>query len=363
QYQALIDQSDKGPVKQRLYDVIDTNQDSHLTSDEIRAAHSKPWQAQALGQLITRHESEWFWNQTKWDELDVLMEHTPVDPNAVWVEEKKRIQKLCWWEGVAEKVGLNGSGRAWHLQSTALIAKYQQSSCNCELSVEKFKSVFGDRRIFSAYNMPKDGDAFNGSIGRFVDLINSAFKSYGFASCLHKAHFLAQCYHESDHFNTMVEYADGLDYDLATHPATVCSAYGVNSRACRRHRQIMAEGNTVVGDGPKYKGRGLIQITWKSAYKAFSDYSGVDCVGDPDAVARNMELAISASLWFWTVFKGESLNKKIDRYYQELSSQSGLSEAQKDDEVVRRVTKIVNGGRRGLEARQQLFRVIKGNVR
>ncbi|MCJ8170434.1 hypothetical protein [Atopomonas sediminilitoris] len=127
QYQALIDQSDKGPVKQRLYDVIDTNLDGHLTSDEIRTALSKPWQAQSLGQLITQHESEWLWNQTKWDELDALMEHTPADPNAVWVEEKKRIQKLRWWSELAEQSGIAADGVVWHFQSTGLIFNFRKS--------------------------------------------------------------------------------------------------------------------------------------------------------------------------------------------------------------------------------------------
>ncbi|CAE6881807.1 glycoside hydrolase family 19 protein [Ectopseudomonas khazarica] len=61
-----------------------------------------------------------------------------------------------------------------------------------------------------------------------------------------------------------------------------------------------------VGDGPKYKGRGLIQITWKSAYNAFSAYSGIDCVSDPEVFGRNMKTAVSVSLWFWTIFKGET---------------------------------------------------------
>lgn len=60
--------------------------------------------------------------------------------------------------------------------------------------------------------------------------------------------------------------------------------------------------------------------------------------------------------------QGGNLNTKIDEYYQELSGRIDMSEAQKDDEVVRRITKIVNGGARGLSERQQLFKKIRAQL-
>lgn len=65
-YQGAIDQSDKGPVRSRLYDIIDTNRDGKMTSEEIQAAPAKPWHAQSISQLVTQHESEWFWNASRW---------------------------------------------------------------------------------------------------------------------------------------------------------------------------------------------------------------------------------------------------------------------------------------------------------
>uniref|UniRef100_A4XNG6 Glycoside hydrolase, family 19 n=1 Tax=Ectopseudomonas mendocina (strain ymp) TaxID=399739 RepID=A4XNG6_ECTM1 len=367
-YAALIEEAERGPILSKLYEIIDQPdekgvRDNKLTPEEFKAALAKPWLAQQLSLLISQHESEWFWNESKWNQLDKLMEHTPEDPNPQWLREKERIKTLSWWKELAGQPGIAADGMAWHFQPIGLVESFKNSSSCCELSTDKFKAIFGERSIFSAWNMPRDSKAFNISIEEFVELINSGFKSYGFESCLHKAHFLAQCYHESDHFNTTIEYADGMDYDLATHPITVCDTYGADSRTCRRHHQIMAEGNTTVGDGPKYKGRGLIQITWKSAYQAFSTYSGVDCVSNPEIIGRNMNMAINASLWFWTIFKGENLNAKIERYYQELSGNASMSETQKDEEVVRRITAIVNGGDRGLSERKQLFKKIREQLK
>ncbi|MCQ4312018.1 pesticin C-terminus-like muramidase [Pseudomonas stutzeri] len=121
-YQSMIDLSDKGPIKQRLHAILDGNGDRKITLEEIRTAISKPWHAQSIAQLITRHESEWFWNPGKWDELDELMDHSPTVPNLDWVEEKKRIEKLAWWKDVAGKYGIAADGVAWHFQPIGLLA-------------------------------------------------------------------------------------------------------------------------------------------------------------------------------------------------------------------------------------------------
>ncbi|HWV10597.1 MAG TPA: SH3 domain-containing protein, partial [Pseudomonas sp.] len=120
-YQGAIDQSDKGPVRTRLYDIIDSNRDGKMTSEEIRTALEKPWHAQSISQLVTQHESEWFWNASRWDELDDLMGHSPDDPNLDWAEEKKRIQKLSWWSDVAGPLKLDAAGKAWHFQPINLV--------------------------------------------------------------------------------------------------------------------------------------------------------------------------------------------------------------------------------------------------
>ncbi|MFG3695824.1 hypothetical protein ACGFZ6_20900 [Stutzerimonas stutzeri] len=120
-YKGLIDQSDKGPVKQRLYAILDGNGDQKITPEEISTALGKPWHAQSIAQLITKHESEWFWNPDKWDELDELMEHSPADPNPDWAEEKKRIEKLSWWKELGGRHGVNADGVVWHFHPLSLI--------------------------------------------------------------------------------------------------------------------------------------------------------------------------------------------------------------------------------------------------
>lgn len=119
-YRGLIDQSDKGPVKSRLYEIIDTNRDGQITHGEIKAAIQNPWHAQSIAQLILRQKSEWFWDKEKWNSLDDLL--LTRDPG--WQFEKERIEKLSWWNKVSEKSALPTNAAAWCLHPIILIMNF-----------------------------------------------------------------------------------------------------------------------------------------------------------------------------------------------------------------------------------------------
>ena len=131
---------------------------------------------------------------------------------------------------------------------------------------------------------------------------------------LRQQHFLAQCAHESDHFQTTREYASGKAYE---------------------GRKDL--GNTHKGDGERFRGRGLIQLTGRYNYEAASKALGEPYVDDPPLVERFPAAAI-VSGWFWAK---NDINKHADR----------------DD--VRAVTKVVNGGYNGLDSRQAALKNAK----
>lgn len=129
-----------------------------------------------------------------------------------------------------------------------------------------------------------------------------------------QAHFLAQCAHESDGFRTTVEYASGSAYE--------------------GRRDL---GNTQPGDGVRFKGRGLIQLTGRANYAEFGKLLGVDLVADPSLAAKFPYAALTAAL-YW---KRRALNADADA----------------DD--VRAVTRKINGGYNGLAARQAYLKAAK----
>ena len=70
-------------------------------------------------------------------------------------------------------------------------------------------------------------------------------------------------------------------------------------------------GNTERGDGPKFRGRGLIQLTGKANYQAAGTALGVDLVSSPDQVAAPEYAALTAG-WFWDSHKLNALADKQD---------------------------------------------------
>lgn len=116
--------STSGPVKERLYSIIDTDKNDRLTLAEIRAALAKPWFAQPISQLVTKYESEWFYKAEKWDALDELMGHSESEPNNSWLEEKVRIERLSWWDSLVGQSGIAGEVNFQHLHPVGLVSGF-----------------------------------------------------------------------------------------------------------------------------------------------------------------------------------------------------------------------------------------------
>ncbi len=123
-YQTLADDEDRGPIRSRLFDIIDRNRDGKITAEELQAALRVPAQAQAIAQMIIRKESEWFHRAHVWDVLDEMLGHSGSTPHLNWLAEKERIKEISWWEEVAEKVGLPSWGKVYHFHPIGLIASF-----------------------------------------------------------------------------------------------------------------------------------------------------------------------------------------------------------------------------------------------
>ena len=153
-----------------------------------------------------------------------------------------------------------------------------------------------------------------------------AMRKYGITSKLERAHFLAQCAHESGNYVYKSELASGKAYE--------------------GRRDL---GNTNPGDGPKYKGRGFIQVTGRANYEAYSKYlvsKGLDNVlNNPDLVAT--KYSADAACYWW-----KFLSRNITNLALKGSSSS----------VVELVTRRVNGGTNGLNDRQQKFDKLWGEI-
>lgn len=61
---------------------------------------------------------------------------------------------------------------------------------------------------------------------------------------------------------------------------------------------VIGNGNEASGDGWKFRGGGIIQLTGRSNYKACGDALGVNLIADPDSLTSSPERSAAAAAWF-----------------------------------------------------------------
>lgn len=161
------------------------------------------------------------------------------------------------------------------------------------------------------------------------------------------AHFLSQVHHESVGFTAKVENLNYSDVGLLkTFPkyfnANTAKQYARKPQAIANKVYTGRMGNDFIGDGWKYRGRGFIQLTGKNNYAALNSYLKTIGLADnvlesPDLVETKYPL-LSAAYW-WMI---NGLNQIAD---------NGSGE-----DVVKAVTKRVNGGLNGYAHRLEMFK-------
>lgn len=156
--------------------------------------------------------------------------------------------------------------------------------------------------------------------GVFVPALNAAMAKYGIVTRLRIAAFIAQIGHESGQLRYVRELG-GDDY---------LKKYDTGKLAERLGNTPEAD-----GDGQKYRGRGLIQITGKFNYNACSEalFGDGRLLNTPELLEHPVYASMSAA-WYWQI---HGLNGLADR------------------EDFLQITKKINGGSNGLADRQALY--------
>lgn len=147
----------------------------------------------------------------------------------------------------------------------------------------------------------------------FYGYLQKYMPQYGIDTPLRQAAFLAQIAHESGRFVYTEEIASGAAYEW---------------------RKDL--GNTEPGDGKRFKGRGLIQLTGRSNYEKFSAHSGIDFVSNPEWLS-DPKYAVQSACWFWN---SRGLNSLADK------------------KEFNKITKIINGGYNGLQQRIAFYNAL-----
>lgn len=141
-----------------------------------------------------------------------------------------------------------------------------------------------------------------------VKYLNIHMPKYEVNTYLRVCHFLAQAAHEAASFRTLEEYATGAAYE--------------------GRRDL---GNTVRGDGVRYKGRGIFQLTGRANYRTIGAKIGMDLENNPE-LAESPEVSVLTALEYW---RSRGLNVFADQ------------------DNVNIITRRINGGLNGYDDRKK----------
>ncbi|SFD05273.1 hypothetical protein [Pragia fontium] len=284
------DQADRGELLQKLHEIIDSQgtKDGQLTVDEYQKALAKPWLAEQMSRLVVKYESEWYADEglSKWEELFKVID--PQDQQSQhWDVMRNKIKALIWYKDVAGKVGLPEDGKVWHFHPVGLVGAMGRIGdwFDIEEFITKYKEMHsvifgfydGDTKIKISSLNKKSEDSLRTLLNEmknqyynYFDIFNEKFISY----------MLSTIRIESYDFTNGVYFKpinEIISYEKAERE------YGSGSTATdKKRRRAILNHNTNVGDGYKYRGRGLVQLTWKINYKKFMRLTGIDIVTNPD---------------------------------------------------------------------------------
>ena len=180
----------------------------------------------------------------------------------------------------------------------------------------------------------------NPYLDHWFDALSQALPDYDIDTPQRIAAFLAQCAHESGNFRAIKE---NLNYKAESlckvwpryFNAGNAAQYAHNQEAIanRAYGGRMGNGPEESGDGWKFCGRGLIQLTGRSNYQAFADSLQIS-IDDASEYLKTFEGCVQSACWFW---EANNLNQYAD---------SG---------DILTMTKRINGGTLGLEDRQKHY--------
>lgn len=171
----------------------------------------------------------------------------------------------------------------------------------------------------------------------WVDPLNETFERFQILTHNQQAMFIGQCSHECGNFRLLEE---NLNYKAATlmrlwpkrfPTLEKANEYAGNPKKIANmvYSSRMGNRDENSGDGFRFRGRGIIQLTGHSGYFHCGKALGVDFVANPDLVSSPKYAALSGG-WFWDTHKLNAPADALD---------------------YTKVTKIINGGLIGLDDR------------
>lgn len=315
------------PLMQAVCRQLYATGDGSQAANDLCVASQDAWAAMRASRLIVKHESEWA-NPDKWNQLITEIEKK-VGPDEAHEAERKRIQALAWWDAVKEDFPALPAPQVFHIHPIGIIGNFDKGKFQFTLTMM--------HRLFPHANRD--------ALQEVADELNAHLQAYKLDTPLRRAHFFAKVMQETGSSLTREEgfiwkassliakfsyfhnhpdqanahgyhhvrpiKADGTSMNQVDFEAIANGAYG--------GRAELGNGNYASGDGWRYRGRGLKQLTGRANYRAFTKWhvamqnewpqEVVDFETNPDLLVQPKYAARSAA-YFWV---DRNLPEKADQ--------------------------------------------------
>ncbi|MDR6676915.1 hypothetical protein [Pseudomonas oryzihabitans] len=328
-----------------------------LKNSELTERLISPWIFQKTSSLVVQHETEWAWQAEKWDSLDILISH---EKNHQWERQKNVIKNLSWWAAPLTKLKELNSEKCWHFSPESFFCF--SNVTQKQIITLAMLQIIRPRRDETYYK-------------KVLPFLNKYAAAYNVNTPLRIAHFLAQTGHES---GFIVRSEDGSYSAARMREMFGCKGGSKNySRInddCKLGRQRdrlwseeskfvmnsevllnfvyssrMGNGDELSGDGYRYRGRGIIQLTGKDTYRRYTEIHNRvnpedprDFLENPDLITESLQYGIESAFVYWDMVNANKL-------------------ADADNAVA--LSQAINGGTNGFKDRMKCLDQIKNHLK
>lgn len=183
----------------------------------------------------------------------------------------------------------------------------------------------------------------------FLPHLGAALAEFSIDTPARAAAFLAQAAHESSELARLVE---NLNYSSVALRRTWPTRFKDAPTAAKYGRKPEAIANKVYGgrlgngpessgDGWRYRGRGIFQLTGRENYRKAGSALDLPLEAEPDMVASDPAVACRTAGWYW---RSRGLNMPVD-------AGEAVADPDGPEQAMVAVTRAINGGLIGLEER------------